>query len=133
MGDVDLPGWSQVILALVAVVGGYGAHRLNQRGQVTQARQQQAANELAMRAQGFDEMESLVDRLRAEIARVEARSDRESIAQAARCRASLSHFVDAFTILQRQVVDETAQRVAIIAQERPERHVAEDHPEPTGP
>ena len=127
--QLDWQGWSQFILALVAVVGGYGAHRLNKRGQVTQAAQQTAANDLATRAQGFDEMEALVDRLNHEIARLEAKADREAQAQARRCRTTLDHFVMAFTTLQGQVVSEAARQAAEKAHIEVEVHMAEDHPD----
>lgn len=128
--QLDWTGWSQFILAIVAVGGAVGAHVLNRRGQVTQGAQQHAANELATRAQGFDEMESLVERLNHEIARLEARADREAQAQARRCRTTLDHFVLAFTTLQGQVVSEAARQAAEKAQIEVEVHLAEDHPEP---
>lgn len=131
--QLDWQGWSQFILALVAVIGGYGAHKLNKRGQVTQSAQQVAANELATRAQGFEEMEALVDRLNHEIARLEAKADREAQVQARRCRSTLDHFVLAFTTLQGQVVAEEAKRAAEKAQVEVEVHLAEDHPDPTMP
>lgn len=127
--QLDWQGWSQFILALVAVVGGIGAHRLNKRGQVTQTQQQTAANDLAERAQGFDEMEALVDRLNHEIARLETKADREAQVQARRCRATLDHFVLAFTTLQGQVVSEAARQAAEKAQIEVEVHLAEDHPD----
>jgi TolA-binding protein len=128
-----LPGWSQFILALVAVGGAIGAHRLNRRGQVTQTAQQKAANELATRAQGFDEMEALVDRLNHEISRMEGRADRELAAQARRCRSTLDHFVLAFTTLQGQVVSEAAKQAAEAAHIEVEQHLSEDHPHPGEP
>jgi TolA-binding protein len=127
--NFDLPGWSQFILALVAVGGAIGAHRLNRRGQVTQTAQQRAANELATRAQGFEEMEALVDRLNHEITRLEAKSDREAQAQARRCRSTLEHFVLAFTTLQGQVVAEAAKQAAEAAHVATEQHLVEDHPQ----
>lgn len=123
----DLPGWSQFILAIVALGGAVGAHRLNKRGQVTQTAQQKAANELATRAQGFDEMEALVERLTNEIDRLEARADREMAAQARRCRSTLDHFVLAFTTLQGQVVSEAAKQAAEAAHMEIEQHLSEDH------
>lgn len=129
----DLPGWSQLILAVVALGGAVGAHRLNRRGQVTQTAQQQAANTLATRAQGFDEMEALVDRLNHEIGRLEAKSERELAAQARRCRSTLDHFVLAFTTLQGQVVSESARQAAESAHVETEQHLAEDHPRPGDP
>lgn len=129
----DLPGWSQLILAVVALGGAIGAHRLNRRGQVTQTAQQQAANDLAQRAQGFDEMEALVDRLNHEISRLEGRADRELTAQARRCRSTLDHFVLAFTTLQGQVVSEAARQAAESAHVEIEQHLAEDHPQPGDP
>ena len=121
--QIDLTGWSQFILALVAVGGGIGAHRLNRRGQETQAKQQVAANNLAQRAQGFDEMESVVEWQAKEIERLEARGEREAQAQARRCRTALDHFTISFVTLVGQVSAEQAKREA-------EVHVAEDHPEP---
>jgi len=133
MPTLDLPSLSQLILAVVALGGAVGAHRLNRRGQVTQTAQQIAANELATRAQGFEEMEALVDRLNNEISRLEGRADREAMAQARRCRTTLDHFVLAFTTLQGQVVSEQARQAAEAAQVEVEQHRAEDHPntEPT--
>jgi len=133
MPQFDLPGWSQFILAIVALGGALGAHRLNRRGQITQTQQQNAANELATRAQGFEEMEALVDRLNHEIERIESRADRDSQLQARRCRTTLDHFVMAFTTLQGQVVSEQARQAAEAAQVEVETHQAEDHPEPGGP
>lgn len=129
----DLPGWSQFILAIVALGGAVGAHRLNRRGQVTQTAQQQAANELATRAQGFDEMESIVATLRTELTRVEAARDREIAAQARRCRSSFDHFILAFTTLQGQVVSEAAKQSAEAAHVQVEQHLAEDHPQAGDP
>lgn len=123
----DLPGWTQLILALVAVGGAFGAHRLNRRGQIAQSAQQHAANELALRVQGFDEMEALVERLHAEIIRIEARNERDSLAQARRCRLALDHFALAFTTLQGQVVDEVARQTAQDARLRVDGHTAADH------
>lgn len=131
--QIDLPGWSQIILALVAVSGGVGAHRLNKRGQVTQAAQQSAANELAIRAQGFDEMEAVVDWQAKQIEKLEARADRDALAQARRCRSSLDHFMAAFINLMGQVGTEEAKRTAERAMTEVEVHVAEDHPEPPDP
>lgn len=125
---IDLPGWSQLILAGVGVGGVISAHRLNRRGQSTQERQQEAANNLAERAQGFDEMQAIVVSLREELARVEASRDRELSAQARRCRSTLDHFVLAFTNLQGQVVSESARQAAEAAQVEAEQHLAEDHP-----
>lgn len=128
MPDIDLPGWSQFILAAVAVAGAISAHRLNKRGQSTQEKQQDAANALAMRAQGFDEMEAIVKSLREELARVESNRDRELAAQARRCRSTLDHFILAFTNLQGQVVSESAKQAAEAASVEAEQHLAEDHP-----
>ena len=125
---IDLPGWSQLILALVGLGGLASAHYLNRRGQRTQDRQQEAANLLATRAQGFDEMEAIVKSLREELSRVEASRDREQAVQARRCRTALDHFVLAFTNLQGQVVSETARKIAEAAQVEAEQHLAEDHP-----
>ncbi|WP_330473843.1 hypothetical protein [Terrabacter sp. C0L_2] len=129
MPQIDLPGWSQFILALVAVAGAIGAHRLNKRGQVTQTAQQNAANELATRAQGFDEMEAVVEWQAKQIEKLEARADRESQAQARRCRSSLDHFMSAFITLIGQVGAEEAKRSAEKALTEAEVHLAEDHPE----
>ena len=126
--QVDLPGWSQFILALVAVAGALGAHRLNKRGQVTQAAQQSAANELASRAQGFDEMEAVVEWQAKQIEKLEARADKDAQAQARRCRASLDHFTTAFITLMGQVGTEEAKRSAEKALTEVEVHLAEDHP-----
>ena len=131
--NIDLPAWSQFILAIVAVGGAVGAHRLNRRGQITQTAQQKAANELATRAQGFEEMEALVDRLNHEITRIEARADIESQAQARRCRSTLDHFVLAFTTLQGQVVSESAKQAAEAAHMEAEQHLSEDHHRPGDP
>lgn len=131
--NIDLPAWSQFILAIVAVGGAVGAHRLNRRGQITQTAQQRAANELATRAQGFEEMEALVDRLNHEITRIEARSDLESQAQARRCRSTLDHFILAFTTLQGQVVSESAKQAAEAAHVEVEQHLSEDHHRPGDP
>ena len=130
MSSFDLPGWSQMILAGVAVAGAVSAHRLNKKGQVTQAQQQNAANDLATRAQGFEEMETIVETLKAELERVEASRDRELAAQARRCRSSFDHFILAFTTLQGQVVSEQARMNAEQAHMEVEQHVAEDHPGP---
>ena len=127
--QVDLPGWSQIILALVALGGAFGAHRLNKRGQETQTRQQHAAHDLAERAQGFDEMEALVERLNAEIARIESKADRDALTQAMRCRAAFDQFMASFLSLVGQVGTEEAKRNAEHALTRAERHRAEDHPE----
>lgn len=138
----DWQGWSQFILALVGVGGLVSAHILNKRGTKAQAAQQVAANQLASRAQGFDEMESIVERLtteatrieqarerdRAEVIRVRGEYDKALESQARRCRTTLDHFVLAFTTLQGVVVSETAKREAEKAQVEVEQHLAEDHP-----
>jgi len=131
--QLDWQGWSQFILALVAVASAVGAHLLNKRGQITQTQQQSAANNLAMRAQGFDEMEAVVKSLRDELARVETSRDRELSAQARRCRSTLDHFVLAFTTLQGQVVSESAKQAAEAAHLEAEQHLAEDHPQSGDP
>lgn len=130
MPQFDLPGWSQFILAMVAVAGALGAHRLNKRGQITQVAQQTAANELASRAQGFDEMEAVVEWQAKQIEKLEARADRDAQAQARRCRSSLDHFMSAFITLMGQVGTEEAKRSAEKAMTEVEVHLAEDHPEP---
>jgi len=131
--NFDLPAWSQFILALTALGGAYGAHRLNKRGQVTQTAQQAAANLLATRAQGFEEMEALVERLNHEITRLEAKADRDQQAQARRCRTTLDHFMLAFTTLQGQVVSEAARQAAEREHMTVEQHLAEDHQQPGDP
>jgi len=125
----DWGGWSQFILALVGVGGLVSAHLLNKRGTQQQAVQQRAANDLAGRAQGFDEMKELVETYRAEIVRIEQGRDREQAAQARRCRSTLDHFVLAFTTLQGQVVSEAAKQAAEAAHVDVEMHLSEDHPE----
>lgn len=127
--NIDLPGWSQFILALVGVGGAYGAHRLNKRGQETQSRQQAAANNLAERAQGFDEMEAVVEWQAKEITRLEARGEREAQTQARRCRTALDHFTVAFVTLVGQVGAEQAKREGERALREAEVHLAEDHPD----
>ena len=127
--QIDLPGWSQFILALVAVIGTIGAHRLNKRGQVTQNAQQSAANELAIRAQGFEEMETVVNWQARQIERLEAKADKDAQAQARRCRTSLDHFMVAFVTLIGQVGTEEAKRNAEKALTEVEVHIAEDHPD----
>ena len=131
MENWDWGGWSQFILAVVGLLSLISAHYLNKRGQVNERQQQNAANELAERAQGFDEMEKLVERLTAEIARLENSRDREAAAQARRCRTTLDHFVLAFTTLQGQVVSEQARQAAESAHVEVEQHLAEDHPDPS--
>lgn len=142
---MDWQGWSQFVLALVGVGGLISAHMLNKRGAKTQAAQQAAANNLASRAQGFDEMESIVERLTAEAARTEQARERERAevvrvraeydaaleSLARRCRSTLDHFVLAFTSLQGVVVSEAARRESEKTQVEVEQHLAEDHPEPT--
>jgi len=126
--QLDWTGWSQFILALVAVGGAIGAHLLNRRGQVTQGMQQNAANELATRAQGFDEMEAVVEWQAKQIEKLEAKADRDAQAQARRCRTSLDHFMVAFITLIGQVGSEEAKRSAEKALTEAEVHLAEDHP-----
>lgn len=134
MPDVDLPGWSDLILALVAVVGGYGAHRLNKRGQKTQEQQQAVAYDLQERAMNFDQMERLADARQAEIDRVnkaraeeQARHEKAEASLARRCRTTLDHFTLAFTNLQAQVVSEKARQAAEAAQVAVELHLTEEH------
>ena len=127
---LDWGGWSQFILALVGFGGLISAHQLNKRGTKQQAVQQRAANDLAERAQGFDEMKEIVEALRGEIARIEQGRDREQAAQARRCRSTLDHFVLAFTTLQGQVVSEAAKQAAEAAHVDVEMHLSEDHPAP---
>ena len=131
--QLDWTGWSQFILALVAVGGAIGAHLLNRRGQVTQGMQQNAANELATRAQGFDEMEAVVDWQARQIEKLEAKADRDAQAQARRCRTSLDHFMVAFITLIGQVGSEEAKRSAEKALTEAEVHLAEDHPDAPTP
>lgn len=129
--QLDWAGWSQFILALVAVGGALGAHALNKRGQRTQTEQQRAANNLAERAQGFEEMESVVEWQAKEIERLVERGDRESLAQARRCRTTLDHFMVSFITLIGQVGAEHAKQAAEKAMTEVEVHLAEDHPEQT--
>lgn len=124
----DYSGLSAMILALVGVFGAITAWLLNRRGQEQQAIQQEAANDLAERAQGFTEMKAIVAELRSELLRIAESRDRELSAQARRCRATLDHFILAFTTLQGQVVAETAKRAAEAALLDVEQHQAEDHP-----
>ena len=126
---LDWTGWSQFILALVAVGGAIGAHLLNRRGQVTQGMQQTAANELATRAQGFDEMEAVVEWQARQIEKLEAKADKDALAQARRCRTTLDHFMVSFVTLIGQVGTEEAKRNAEKALTEVEVHIAEDHPE----
>lgn len=133
----DLPGWSQFILAIVAVAGAIGAHRLNRRGQVTQEKQQAAANQLAERAQNFDQMERLAEARQEEINRVNrardeerARHERDEASLARRCRTTLDHFMLAFTNLQGAVVAENVRQAAEAAHIEIEQHLTEDHPPP---
>jgi hypothetical protein len=127
--NVDLPGWSQIILAIVALGGALGAHRLNKRGQETQSKQQLAANELATRAQGFDEMEAVVEWQAKEIERQTAAREREALSQARRCKTALDHFTVSFVTLVGQVGNEQAKRDGERALREAEVHTAEDHPE----
>ena len=131
---LDLPGWSQFILAIVAVAGAVGAHRLNRRGQVTQEKQQMAANQLAERAQNFDQMERLAEARQEEINRVNRARDEEVIRHekaeaslARRCRTTLDHFMLAFTNLQGAVVSEQVRQAAEAAHVEIEQHLTEDH------
>lgn len=126
--QLDWTGWSSFILAITGLLGIGSTHFLGKRSKRVESEQQKAANELADRAQGFDEMEALVDRLNHEIARIEARNDREAQVQARRCRSALDHFMLAFTTLQGQVVSEVAKRAAEKALMDAEVHMAEDHP-----
>lgn len=132
---LDLPGWSSLILALVAVFGAVGAHLLNKRGQRTQEQQQKAANTLAERAQSFDEMERLAEARQLEIDRVNrvrdeelARHERAEASMARRCRTTLDHFMLAFTNLQGAVVSEQVRQAAEKAHVEIEQHLSEDHP-----
>lgn len=127
--QLDWAGWSQFILALVAVGGAVGAHILNKRGQKTQARQQDAASKLAERAQGFDEMEAVVEWQAKQIEKLEAKADKDAQAQARRCRTTLDHFMVSFITLIGQVGTEEAKRSAEKALTEAEVHLAEDHPD----
>jgi chromosome condensin MukBEF ATPase and DNA-binding subunit MukB len=126
---LDWQGWSSFILAITGLLGIVSTHLLNRRGKRVQAQQQEAAEDLAERAQGFDEMKELVDRLNHEIERIEARADREAQAQARRCRTSLDHFMVAFITLIGQVGSEQAKQAAEKAITEVEVHLAEDHPD----
>ena len=123
----DWSGWSAFILALCGLIGAVSAVFLNRRGQTQQAIQQEAANDLTERAQGFDEMKAIVAELPAEIVRISDSRDREFASQARRCHAVLDSFVVAFTALQEQVVAETSRRAAVLALKDVADHNAEDH------
>ena len=129
---VDWQGWSAWILAISGLIGAVSAVFLNRRGQDQQTIQTKAANDLAERAQGFDEMKEIVGSLRAEISRIEQGRDRDQAAQARRCRSTLDHFVLAFTTLQGQVVSEAAKQAAEAAHVDVEMHLSEDHPPALG-
>lgn len=128
--NLDVGQVSALILALTGAASAYGAHRLNQRGKLEQAVQQTAANKLADRAQGFEEMETVVEWQAKEITRLEARAERESLAQARRCRTALDHFTQSYITLMGQVANEGAKRNAERGLMESEVHLAEDHPEP---
>jgi hypothetical protein len=129
----DLPGWSTFLLAAAGVIGAVSAVFLNRRGQAQQAIQQEAANDLATRAQGFDEMQVIVKELRLEIKRLSESKDQELAAQARRCHSALDHFVIAFTTLQGQVFGESAKRAGDAALAEVEQHNALDHPPEENP
>ena len=130
---LDWQGWSSFVLALTAFLGLVSSHLLNRRGKRAEIVQQDAANEIAERAMGFDEMVALNDRLNHEIERIEARADREAQAQARRCRTTLDHFMVSFITLIGQVGTEQAKRAAEKALTEVEVHIAEDHPETQQP
>jgi ABC-type multidrug transport system fused ATPase/permease subunit len=126
--SADYNGLSALILAAVGVFGAITAWLLNRRGQEQQAIQQEAANDLAERAQGFTEMKSIVAELRTELTRIAEAKERELASQARRCHSAFDHFILAFTTLQGQVVAETAKRAADAELLAIEQHNAEDHP-----
>lgn len=132
----DSSGWSTLLLAVAGLITAVSAIFLNRRGQNQQSIQQAAANDLARRAQGFDEMERLADARQEEVDRVNTARDRERndydrdlASVARRCRSSLDLLTVAFANLQGQVVSEQAKSAAVAALAEVERHKATEHPE----
>jgi len=127
--NIDFGGWSALILAVTGLLSFVTTSMLNRRGKATEERQQAAANNLAERAQGFDEMEAVVDWQVKQIERLEAKADRDAQAQARRCRTTLDHFMVSFITLIGQVGTEQAKAAAEKALTEVEVHIAEDHPD----
>lgn len=109
---------------------------LSRRGQKEQARQQVIANDLADRAERFDELNELVktltgeiSRLRSQIGEMEGSHNAAFRAQAQRCQETVNQLVDTVATLQTVVQDEVARAAAFgdigIARTHAEEH--EDH------
>ena len=129
MQDVDFNGWAALIVAITGLLGLGSAHILNRRGKRAEQIQTQAATSLAERAQGFDEMESIVEILKAELTRAREQGDLEALQQARRCRTTFDHFMRSFIDLIGQVGSESTRQAAERVLSEVEVHLAEDHPE----
>lgn len=109
---------------------------LSRRGQKEQARQQVAANELAERAERFDELNTLVGTLSAEVTRLQTQiremeqgNHNALRAQATRCRETVDHLVDTVTTLQTVVQDEVTRAAAWGVVREAQDHLERDHPQ----
>lgn len=139
---MDFQGLSALILSLVGVGGLVSSWVLNKRGTRNQETQQVVANRLSERAQTFDEMESLNERLTADNARKDAEIDRlhrqgnerDQISekrlrwQADRCRTQLEGSATVIQLLQGIVLSENAKQDATEALEDVRDHIEHDHP-----
>jgi hypothetical protein len=136
----DPSGLTGLIMASAGAIVGGGGLWLSKRGQRDDAVQTQAAHTLAERVQKSHEMESLVDRLAAELERADrmlaeerTEFDRRSNEQANRCRAQLMSAMDTVHTLQGIVRDEIAVEAARTANDAALGHIAEDHPDTDPP
>ena len=131
---MDLQSVSSLILALVGVGGLGTSFVLNKRGAAAQEKQQEKANRLAERVQSFDELESLndrlgadIERLRAQLREVEEASDRRQRAQAQRCRTQLEDMVTTINALRGVILSEVMKASAVEATAHVAEHLALDH------
>lgn len=125
-----------VIIAVSGVMGLILSHKLGIIGQKNDAKQQAAATKLQERIAAFDELESLNDRLNAEIGRLrdlvneaEARGDVRLAAQGRRCRDRIEELTTAVSTLQSVVLSEVARASASDIARRADEHLSTDHPE----
>lgn len=130
--DGDL--FIRFLMALGAIFTGVAGYALSKRGQRDTAAQQQVANQLQTRVNTVEELESVIEHLKAErdhteerLARLVAQHTAEADRLAARCQIQLDRLIDNVATLQSVVADEIARTAALDAVRGAQQHEADDH------
>ena len=140
---MDVSDLTSFIIAGAGILGTYVSWRLGQRGQKNDERQQSAATSLQKRITAFDELESLNDRLSAEIVRLntevarlqgliaeaETRGDIRLAKQASRCRERLEDMSATMVVMQSVVLSEVTRTAAQNQLDLTAQHIADEHPD----